>query len=397
MLHNLQYDTTRLCCALRSLGGGWVFDLQRIPDGGQSLVETNVNDRTDNLSDGSFCHRFEDYTFFRLIFYRIASIPLVISETSRVMAAWRTLLKVRVRPLAMSRALSVALFIATIRAECSEAFDSRSAWNTAILRSLGKRASSTLSGSGSMVYAAGFVSSLAAGEGAYWPLAGRMFAIISLIISGRIGTICRTAGCCSNVEMKFWYATRTLATSSRPRIFRVSSDISLSEMPSLTLVRMLSTVYPREEKYSPPRRPNAYTTTFSLLKFRSRNSLSTFRTTPLFKAPARPLSLVITMSAVFPSRSCMSGWRAMSAVPDKRSSTESAAAAYERPESARSCPLRIFTAETASIAWVTVPVFLYESIFSLMFFSEAIAIPVIRPYAPQSPPLPYSLSRYHGL
>lgn len=57
---------------------------------------------------------------------RIASIPDVISETSRVMAAWRTLLKVRVRSPAISLALSVALFIATRRAECSEAFASSS-------------------------------------------------------------------------------------------------------------------------------------------------------------------------------------------------------------------------------------------------------------------------------
>src|SRR5690606_5964244 len=70
--------------------------------------------------------------------YFIASMPEVISETSRVMAAWRTLLKRRVMLWAISFALSVALFIATMRAECSDALFSRSAWNTAILRSRGR-------------------------------------------------------------------------------------------------------------------------------------------------------------------------------------------------------------------------------------------------------------------
>src|SRR3989344_2573455 len=83
--------------------------------------------------------------------YFIASMPLVISETSRVMDAWRTLLYVRVSPFAISCALSVALFIATIRAECSEAFDSRSAWNTAMFSNFGRSTESTASASGSIV------------------------------------------------------------------------------------------------------------------------------------------------------------------------------------------------------------------------------------------------------
>lgn len=59
--------------------------------------------------------------------YFIASMPEVISETSRVIAAWRTLLNVRVSPFAISFALSVAFFIATMRAECSDALFSSNA------------------------------------------------------------------------------------------------------------------------------------------------------------------------------------------------------------------------------------------------------------------------------
>src|SRR3989344_5967136 len=195
--------------------------------------------------------------------------------------------------------------------------------------------------------------------------------MMTFIVSGRMGTICRNVGCCSKVEMKFWYATKTLVMSSLPRMVVVNSAISLSEMPSLTLVCVVATSYPRVEKYSPPLRPKAYTTRSSFFRSRSRSSLSTLRTTPLLSAPASPLSLVTTMSAVLPGRSCMSGWRAISAVPERRSKTESAAAAYERPESARSCAMRIFTAETASIACVTVPVFLYETILVLMLFKFA--------------------------
>src|SRR3989338_1335739 len=100
-------------------------------------------------------------------------------------------------------------------------------------------------------------------------------------------------------------------------------------------------------------------------------SCSANSTTPLFKEPASPLSLVTMTKHVFPSRSCMSALLRTSVVPEMRSRTERAVAAYMRPESARSCALRIFTAETASIACVTVPVFLYETILVLMLFKFA--------------------------
>ena len=48
-----------------------------------------------------------------------------ISRISLVMAAWRALLYSRVRSLTSCLALSVAAFMATMRALCSEARDSR--------------------------------------------------------------------------------------------------------------------------------------------------------------------------------------------------------------------------------------------------------------------------------
>lgn len=61
-------------------------------------------------------------------FYFIASIPPIISLISLVIALWRALLYSRVRENVTSLALSEALRIATIRAECSDAFSSRNAW-----------------------------------------------------------------------------------------------------------------------------------------------------------------------------------------------------------------------------------------------------------------------------
>ena len=57
----------------------------------------------------------------------IASMPPVISLTSRVIAACRALLNFSVSACCSSPALSEADFIATMRAECSEACDSSSA------------------------------------------------------------------------------------------------------------------------------------------------------------------------------------------------------------------------------------------------------------------------------
>ena len=59
---------------------------------------------------------------------RAAFAPVAISIISRVMLAWRTLLYVSVRSSMSSSAFSVAFFIATMRADCSLAVSSRTAW-----------------------------------------------------------------------------------------------------------------------------------------------------------------------------------------------------------------------------------------------------------------------------
>jgi hypothetical protein len=57
-----------------------------------------------------------------------ALAPAAISATSWVMRDWRALFRSSVSSATSSLAFSVAFFIATIRAECSEAIDSRNAW-----------------------------------------------------------------------------------------------------------------------------------------------------------------------------------------------------------------------------------------------------------------------------
>src|SRR6185312_8193316 len=68
------------------------------------------------------------HIMFVFYFYpAIASMPPVISETSLVMAACRALLNWRVNLSVSSPALSDADFIDTMRALCSDAWDSKSA------------------------------------------------------------------------------------------------------------------------------------------------------------------------------------------------------------------------------------------------------------------------------
>ena len=71
-----------------------------------------------------------EYPVFKKVnnyFSFVVSIPEVISDISLVMAAWRCLLNCRFKSCATSPALSVAFFMATIRAECSDALDSNRA------------------------------------------------------------------------------------------------------------------------------------------------------------------------------------------------------------------------------------------------------------------------------
>ena len=60
----------------------------------------------------------------------MAFMAVVISRSSEVMAPWRSLLYSSVSSLMNFFALSVADFMATIRAECSDARASIRAWKT---------------------------------------------------------------------------------------------------------------------------------------------------------------------------------------------------------------------------------------------------------------------------
>src|SRR3989344_1038476 len=86
-----------------------------------TLFKSNVDNRTDNLYHVSFVHIFF-YSLCKL--YLSALAPEVTSAISWVMAACRALLNNNTRLSLRDLALSEALFIATIRAECSEAFAS---------------------------------------------------------------------------------------------------------------------------------------------------------------------------------------------------------------------------------------------------------------------------------
>src|SRR3989344_4747516 len=87
----------------------------------------------------------------------------------------------------MSRALSVAFFMATMRALCSDALDSRSLWKTATLVSFGMSAASTSSASGSMVYAA--TAPLPCRSSEYLPRSGVMEAMMCSMIFSDMGRI----------------------------------------------------------------------------------------------------------------------------------------------------------------------------------------------------------------
>src|SRR3989338_7520999 len=101
---------------------------------------------------------------------------------------------------------------------------------------------------------------------------------------------------------------------------------------------------------------------------------SVFLRTELLRLPARPLSLVMRRIATFPSfLSRVSGWFSALKLPITLPSIRRAARAYGRAVSARSWLLRIFTAETASIARVTGEVFLTDWIFVFMFFNDIVS------------------------
>src|SRR3989338_903392 len=97
--------------------------------------------------------------------------------------------------------------------------------------------------------------------------------------------------------------------------------------------------------------------------------------TPEFRAPASPLSLVITIyKACSTGRTAESGCCVISCEPDMRLSTEAAARAYARPRRAVCCALRIFAADTASMAFVTVCDFFIATILVLICLRPAMGL-----------------------
>lgn len=75
--------------------------------------------------------------------YSSAAAPEMISVSSVVICAWRARLNVRVSCLPIFPALSVAAFIATIRATCSLTTASLNAWNSTALIAAGRISSSS--------------------------------------------------------------------------------------------------------------------------------------------------------------------------------------------------------------------------------------------------------------
>src|SRR6266513_713381 len=102
----------------------FVLDFERVIDTRQSFSfrEFDVHNGSDDLSNVSCIHKID---------YEPSAICAVaISRSSVVMLACRILLYSRVRSLINSLALSVAFFIATMRALCSDARASRIIWKT---------------------------------------------------------------------------------------------------------------------------------------------------------------------------------------------------------------------------------------------------------------------------
>src|SRR3989344_5133367 len=97
--------------------------------------------------------------------------------------------------------------------------------------------------------------------------------------------------------------------------------------------------------------------------------------TPELSAPASPLSLVITIyNACSTGRTADSGCCVISCEPDIRLSTEAAARAYARPRRAVVWALRIFAADTAFMAFVTVCDFFIATILVLICLRPAMGL-----------------------
>ena len=109
-----------------------VIDLECVVDLGQFAllgVELGIDDRADDLNDVA-CVAHESLVVGLGKGYASAIWAVVISRSSVVMLACRALLYSSVRSFTRPFALSVALFMATMRALCSEARASRIIWKT---------------------------------------------------------------------------------------------------------------------------------------------------------------------------------------------------------------------------------------------------------------------------
>src|SRR4051812_38791263 len=107
------------------------FYRKRVVDRRQCIGKFDVHYRANHLNDFAFIHAYKFLLinfFYSSAAYPIAIAALVISRSSLVIFAWRNLLYSSVRSLISCFALSVAFFMATIRALCSLALDSRRIW-----------------------------------------------------------------------------------------------------------------------------------------------------------------------------------------------------------------------------------------------------------------------------
>ena len=105
------------------------FNGQRVVDARDCVRELHIHHRTDHLDDFAFIH-----TWFQILVRQNEASqpapiwPPAISSSSVVMLPWRSLLYSRVRSLMRVLALSVAFFMATMRALCSLALAFSRTW-----------------------------------------------------------------------------------------------------------------------------------------------------------------------------------------------------------------------------------------------------------------------------
>ena len=128
-----QLSPRNCCTSSVSLVGCAVYlelDLERVVNFWQfaGCGEIDVHDGADDLDDCAVVTHYIIIPGCLKWVYPSAICAVVISSNCVVIAAWRILLYSRVRSLMSCFALSVAFFMATMRALCSEARESSSIW-----------------------------------------------------------------------------------------------------------------------------------------------------------------------------------------------------------------------------------------------------------------------------